>query len=902
MIRLSKLNKYYNRGKETEIHVLDDISLELPERGMCAVFGQSGCGKTTLLNVIGGLDTVSSGEVAFDDGVLGQNDIELRNRDIGFIFQNYNLSKNETVFENVAAALRLCGLTDENEIRTRVIAALVNVGMEKYEKRLPDTLSGGQQQRVAIARAIVKNPKVILADEPTGNLDETNTILIMDILRKMSEECLVILVTHEAQLVDLYCTTVIELKDGRIVNIRENETANGSMTASSRDIFLGDLPSEVGESAGTVVRFYGEPTEEPLTLTVVHHNGHVYLRVDSSKVEILDSTSEVKLREGKFKASEEAKRREEAIDMKNLPRITEGVCGKLFNLKNSIRNSYTENIMETNGKKRRWALIICLFLFGAAAVFVTAFFGKGFSAIKQAKDSYNDRIFYVYAKDETIGERLRKAAEDPASGFTWFDWEGVYNRPDDNELYFHFASLMTAGQFGMNEYASMYMDMNSFGMSVNAAEFPLSKLGKATVVCGTDTLGSDSEILITSRTADILLDNSPFPFVTTYEDLLLLGGTINGTEVRIVGIVDSDELAYYIRDMLYMRSLASSYIVVDDGTFGLSRGECAYVRTAFRGNEEYGFETVTVGDKLNYRGLDLSVTKYYNLSDYVEKSDLYSEEQIEAMLQERSKTEWELAVHCPYVSDIRTSELWNGEYRVRWKTSRFFVIHPDDFAQTATMFAASSKRFESADRDVAAEEMSIPYQGLTHIRPFYRIYSDDVDKTEEYIKSNFADVSIAGSDNDSGLSPIYTPDDRYEMYFKPLRKNAMEKLTYLAVVLLLFCVCMFFIMKSSVMNRMREIGIYRAIGVSKKNVLFRFAVEAAVVMSLSALIGYLGASVIMGRLYSQSSSANAVVYYPLWLALALLAVLYGVGILCGILPVAKLLRKTPSEILAKYDI
>ncbi len=92
------------------------------------------------------------------------------------------------------------------------------------------------------------------------------------------------------------------------------------------------------------------------------------------------------------------------------------------------------------------------------------------------------------------------------------------------------------------------------------------------------------------------------------------------------------------------------------------------------------------------------------------------------------------------MSDIRTSELWNGEYRVRWKTSRFFVIHPDDFAQTATMFAASSKRFESADRDVAAEEMSIPYQGLTHIRPFYRIYSDDVDKTEEYIKSNFADV------------------------------------------------------------------------------------------------------------------------------------------------------------------
>ena len=186
MIRIQKLDKYYNRQKPNELHVLDDLTYEFPERGMCAIFGPSGCGKTTLLNVIGGLDVPTSGEVRYDETELSADANRIRNRDIGFIFQNYNLNRDETVFDNVADSLRLCGIEDDTVIEERVMAALDNVGMGKFRKRLPDTLSGGQQQRVAIARAIVKNPKVLLADEPTGNLDEANTILVMDILKKMS--------------------------------------------------------------------------------------------------------------------------------------------------------------------------------------------------------------------------------------------------------------------------------------------------------------------------------------------------------------------------------------------------------------------------------------------------------------------------------------------------------------------------------------------------------------------------------------------------------------------------------------------------------------------------------------------------------------------------------------------
>ena len=193
MIRINGLHKFFNKGKQNEIHVINDVTLDFPEKGMVAIFGRSGCGKTTLLNAIGGLTEYSSGRITIAGSDLSSSTDQIRNRYIGYVFQNYNLNGQESSYENVAAALRLCGMKDEEEINQRVTAALRNVGMEKFAKRAPDTLSGGQQQRIAIARAIVKNPRIILADEPTGNLDEANTVMIMDLLKAISKDHLVLL-------------------------------------------------------------------------------------------------------------------------------------------------------------------------------------------------------------------------------------------------------------------------------------------------------------------------------------------------------------------------------------------------------------------------------------------------------------------------------------------------------------------------------------------------------------------------------------------------------------------------------------------------------------------------------------------------------------------------------------
>ena len=187
MVRLETVNKYFNKSKKNEIHVINETSLHMESKGLVALLGPSGCGKTTLLNVIGGLDKVNGGRVFVNGQKItgrtsGRVD-KIRNLNIGYIFQNYNLVDNMTVFDNVAIALRMVGVKDRKEIEDKVNYVLEKVGMYRYRNRYADMLSGGERQRVGIARAIVKNPAVVIADEPTGNLDSKNTLEVMNIIK-----------------------------------------------------------------------------------------------------------------------------------------------------------------------------------------------------------------------------------------------------------------------------------------------------------------------------------------------------------------------------------------------------------------------------------------------------------------------------------------------------------------------------------------------------------------------------------------------------------------------------------------------------------------------------------------------------------------------------------------------
>lgn len=219
MLDLIHIKKDYYVDKKP-FHALKDLSVSFGETGFVAILGPSGCGKTTTLNIIGGLDHYTSGDLLINGkstkDFKDSNWDAYRNEQVGFVFQSYNLIPHLNVISNVETALLLNGVS-RKERKERATRALEIVGLSGSEKKKPNQLSGGQMQRVAIARAIVNNPKIILADEPTGALDSVTSVQVMEILKGMSKNCLVIMVTHNAELAKEYADRIIEMKDGEII-------------------------------------------------------------------------------------------------------------------------------------------------------------------------------------------------------------------------------------------------------------------------------------------------------------------------------------------------------------------------------------------------------------------------------------------------------------------------------------------------------------------------------------------------------------------------------------------------------------------------------------------------------------------------------------------------------------
>lgn len=227
MIKVENIKKTFE-GNE----VLKGVSFDLSDKGLVAIFGKSGSGKTTLLNIIGGLEYQSSGNVYIDDLNLSKHRDKIRNENIGFIFQNYYLESGYTIEEIMHNAMHIAGFSDQREIERRTTEVLKIVDLERYKHKESSALSGGQKQRVAIARALIKGAKIILADEPTGNLDAKNTYKVMNILKAISKERLVVLVTHEVSLIKEYSDSHIKIVDGLVddtANIDE-ETAYADLT------------------------------------------------------------------------------------------------------------------------------------------------------------------------------------------------------------------------------------------------------------------------------------------------------------------------------------------------------------------------------------------------------------------------------------------------------------------------------------------------------------------------------------------------------------------------------------------------------------------------------------------------------------------------------------------------
>ena len=231
MLELKGISKVYKTGTLVQT-ALNGVSISLRDNEFVAVLGPSGSGKTTLLNIIGGLDRYDDGELRINGTstkAYRERDWDTyRNHTIGFVFQSYNLIPHQTVLSNVELALTISGVS-RKERKRRALDALEAVGLKEQAHKRPNQLSGGQMQRVAIARALVNDPDILLADEPTGALDSKTSVQVMELLKEVARDRLVVMVTHNPELAEQYATRIVNLKDGEIISDTDPYVPEGNI-------------------------------------------------------------------------------------------------------------------------------------------------------------------------------------------------------------------------------------------------------------------------------------------------------------------------------------------------------------------------------------------------------------------------------------------------------------------------------------------------------------------------------------------------------------------------------------------------------------------------------------------------------------------------------------------------
>ena len=549
MIKITNLNKYFYRNKHNEIHVINDTTLEFPKNGLVTLLGESGSGKTTLLNVLGGLDNFDSGEIELDGNKIKKYSAKkidkIRNEKIGYVFQNFLLLKNKTVYENLEIVLNMYDINNDT-INERITYVLKAVGMLKYKKKKVSELSGGQQQRVAIARALVKSPSLILADEPTGNLDEKNTIEIMNILKKISKNTLVILVSHEKRVAYSYSDIIIELKDGKVVGSKTLENKSSYHYEDDQNIYLKELKYEKVDSDNLSVSYYSNDNKQ-VNIRIVYQNNKIYIESDEPVV-VLDDTTEVKLVDDYKKVLDTSKAVEESdYELEKL----KFVKTPSLSLKEQISLALSNT---SKMKKKTMFLSITIFVVVVLTLVCIQSIISGSFVDKQTLTITDSRVYNIYMDKGSaqVDDRAGKF------GFDLFYADFLEENPDiepiinfDTKCYY---TMSTFTQLGDKVYTI-----------ANYSILPLRTLDNSFVKYGR-LPENTTEIVVDRWVLENAINNSTlsnFMNVTSFlnQKVRFEGMKYDST---IVGISESNQNSVYVNDWalidIYLGSLNKTSI------------------------------------------------------------------------------------------------------------------------------------------------------------------------------------------------------------------------------------------------------------------------------------------------------------------------------------------------------
>ena len=814
MIRIENLNKYYNKGRGNQIHVINNTNLELDKNGLVAILGPSGCGKTTLLNAIGGLDKVNKGNIYINDVKITRRCSykidKIRNLKIGYIFQDYKLVDDMSVYDNVAMVLKMIGIKDKQEIKKRVEYILERVGMYRYRYRPCGMLSGGERQRVGIARAIVKNPDIILADEPTGNLDSKNTIEIMNIIKSISKDKLVILVTHEVDLAKFYATRILELSDGEVVKDYNNKNNEKIDYKIDNTFYLKDFKYHDKNHDNNINIEYYSDKEDKLNLVVIFKNGNIYIKnKDNEKIEVIDSSSNIEIVNDHYKQLDKSVYEKYSFDYDKI--INKDIklrYSSIFNMGSIISHGFKKVFGYSLVKK---LLLIGFFL---SSLFVT-YSVSNILGLMTVKDSEFIKTNKNYLKID-----MNKIRVDDYLKYEQV--EGIeYIIPGDSQI-------------AMKLDNNNYYQTKEANMKINGSLSSIDMISEDNLLLG--RMPEDkTEIVIDKMVYD---KSEGIEMIGYYDISKMIDSKVSLAseilEYKIVGVVDLGSPSIYVSRDEMINIISNT----------LSGGNDMY----------YGYMST---DDMN---VNINSIEDYNL--YKEKIKITSGREpsndYEVIINEELKDTYKLnkEIDNEKINDKKLVVV--GYYKSADNISKYFVN-------------SNTRKYKLIEDS----------KGII-------IYSKDKEKVINLYR-------------ELGLKVLDVYEVDKDTYMKEIKDSVNASLIVASIMLGISLIEIILMVRSSFLSRIKEIGIYRAIGVKKSDIYKMFTSESIAITSLASVPGVLFMSYCLHVISGISFVANNYVI-NFYVVILCIVIMYLFNIIIGLIPVFNTMRKTPSMILSSHQV
>lgn len=815
MIKIEKVNKYFNRRRKNEIHIINNTSLELEDKGLVAILGQSGSGKTTLLNVIGGLDKVNKGKIYINGEKITKRTSgtvdRIRNLNIGYIFQDYKLIENMSVFENIAISLRMIGLKNKKEIEKRVNYVLEAVNMYRYRNRPASMLSGGEKQRVAIARAIVKNPSIVIADEPTGNLDSKNSLEIMNIIKAISKEKLVILVTHEVELAKFYATRTIEVQDGKVIKDYKNETNEALEYRLDNKMYLKDFENINNLSNEKLnIALYSDNENDKIDVKLVIKNGSIFIEAKNRKVEVVDDNSAIELIDDHYKKLDKSiyeKHKynlDDIIDKKYKPKYS-----SIYGIVKSIKNGFNRI---SNYSILRKILLIGFF---ASAMFV------------------------VYSITNIAGTTNIKESDHIKIDKNYLQVDMAKVKVDDYLKYEKLENIdyMIPGDGSVSFKIKMdtYYQLSTYSFELSGSLTSIDKINEDSLIKGRMPQ-NEYEIVVDKKVIDNMRSNDFSMFsamgIKSEDELLNKVVTIDGMkDFTIVGFTNNSIPAIYANESLFINILNN----MTQSTFGMG------IYT----NQEDSSDT-SVRDYNLYLD-DITITKgRLPQNDY----------------------------------EVIVNKMNQGEM----KLNKPINVEVDGKKLTVVGYYDS----KSNKQEYLVNNNTVKYNVISKNNGFMIYPKDKYSVMNEF-------------ENEYNLNII----DRYEKdrqnYIKSKTAEIRSAVIFAGVILAISLIEIYLMIRSSFLSRIKEIGVLRAIGVKKKDVYRMFIGEIISITTIASLPGIVLMTYILSQI-SKIPYADRMFVIDFKTVGISIAIVYIFNIIVGLMPLFKVLRKTPAKILSRHDV